>query len=651
MSNPFYNSFLGLLLLTITACGTFLPTPVEDNVASTYVQEAIIALEELDANSPIDRWEAFFTQRGARTFWERLQQEERATLATCTDIYKREREKGWIIQLISDDFLSRPPQTTHWLAFNFSFTELSYPSTRIDLEEQANEVAAGIIRYLVCYQVPVKSLTFRSNLLQGSWLTLISPEIGLLSTLEEFILSDNGLVEIPAEIFNIPNLKKLYLNRNQLTTIPLVSCEFSSLRILNLACNQLSTIPPAIRELISLQVLDLRSNQIREISPEISNLTNLVALNLNNNSLTTIPSNLFKLTSLKGLSLRGNQLTEVSPEIVKLSNLKGINLANNQLSAISSELGKLRELEILLLWENHITTISPETVNLNKLKHLHLGVNSISEAPPEIFNLSSLIELDLDLNESIEKISPEIAKLTNLTRLNLSGNQLTELPSAIGELTGLNNLDLSRNQLTELPFAIREVTSLSNLDISYNQLTKLPVSIFPILNRLQSCSLWPNPWIDPSVAFSCLEKLDDEEINKLICQQPAHSLLTLCIECIESHRDNLKVLDDKLPSELSHVRRFKLLKEVYVWNAGKNILCFKEIATIVRPMTIGFYLDYLPSTPQFLNIFVPNLENITLYKIKEKSNFSEMDLPRINFSGMDIPFFWHGGFPPFLDSL
>ncbi|MDP6550554.1 MAG: leucine-rich repeat domain-containing protein [Dehalococcoidia bacterium] len=38
-----------------------------------------------------------------------------------------------------------------------------------------------------------------------------------------------------------------------------------------------------------------------------------------------------------------------------------------------------------------------------------------------------------------------------MTRLFLTGNQLTALPPEIGNLTGLTDLDLDGNQLTALP--------------------------------------------------------------------------------------------------------------------------------------------------------------------------------------------------------
>lgn len=64
-----------------------------------------------------------------------------------------------------------------------------------------------------------------------------------------------------------------------------------------------------------------------------------------------------------------------------------------------------------------------------------------------------------------------LAGLTNLTSLNLGGNQLTGLTLPVG-LTSLNSLYLGNNHLTN--FAVLSgLTSLTTLDLDFNQLTSV----------------------------------------------------------------------------------------------------------------------------------------------------------------------------------
>jgi internalin A len=81
----------------------------------------------------------------------------------------------------------------------------------------------------------------------------------------------------------------------------------------------------------------------------------------------------------------------------------------------------------------------------------------------------------LDLSEQNLTALPEaIGRLARLQGLSLSGNQLTALPEAIGQLARLQELDLSGNQLTAVPEAIGQLAQLKRLNLAGNQLTALP---------------------------------------------------------------------------------------------------------------------------------------------------------------------------------
>ncbi len=60
-------------------------------------------------------------------------------------------------------------------------------------------------------------------------------------------------------------------------------------------------------------------------------------------------------------------------------------------------------------------------------------------------------------------------------RLDLSANQLKELPTSLGNLAQLETLWLSDNQLKELPASLGNLAQLEDLDLAANQLKELPV--------------------------------------------------------------------------------------------------------------------------------------------------------------------------------
>ena len=71
----------------------------------------------------------------------------------------------------------------------------------------------------------------------------------------------------------------------------------------------------------------------------------------------------------------------------------------------------------------------------------------------------------------------EEAARTGQTELDLSGNQLSQLPVEITKLTKLTKLDLSDNQLSELPSEITKLTNLTTLELSGNPLKTPPSEI------------------------------------------------------------------------------------------------------------------------------------------------------------------------------
>ena len=87
---------------------------------------------------------------------------------------------------------------------------------------------------------------------------------------------------------------------------------------------------------------------------------------------------------------------------------------------------------------------------------------------------SANVLLALYLIEGVPDLKEE---LLVLEELDLSNQQLTNLPVMLFECHGLKELNLSKNQLTELAPEIKQLKKLKKLDLSHNQLKKLPNEI------------------------------------------------------------------------------------------------------------------------------------------------------------------------------
>jgi internalin A len=79
----------------------------------------------------------------------------------------------------------------------------------------------------------------------------------------------------------------------------------------------------------------------------------------------------------------------------------------------------------------------------------------------------------------------------------VGSNQLTRLPTTIGDLTRLRWLRVNGNRLAELPDTIGNLVNLSELDANDNQLTQLPRGLANLLGHDLKLSVEQNPMADP----------------------------------------------------------------------------------------------------------------------------------------------------------
>ena len=116
------------------------------------------------------------------------------------------------------------------------------------------------------------------------------------------------------------------------------------------------------------------------------------------------------------------------------------------------------------------------------------------EMPPQLARLTGLEWLDLSGNQLTGPIPPQLAQLTNLRSLDLHNNQLTgSIPPELGLLAGLVHLRLNGNQLTgSIPSELGRLTNLHDLAMADNQLTGAIPSELSRLANLRHLSLLPN---------------------------------------------------------------------------------------------------------------------------------------------------------------
>jgi hypothetical protein len=247
----------------------------------------------------------------------------------------------------------------------------------------------------------------------------------------------------------------------------------------------------------NILAIDLSGKKLQNIPINIFNNSQLLILNIANNKLETLPKEINGLKNLTHLYINGNQLISIPNELWDLINLRNLDFHNSY---------KVKNNEILAS-QNKIQTISPKIGQLRKLQKLNFSSVDIAQIPNELLGLTNLTYLDLGGNQ-LTMLSDAVGNLENLKHLDLSSNQLIHLPTQLGMLINLTFLDLSDNQLEELPYSIDNLSSLTYLDLSDNQLD-LTDDIIEIVRKMRNLT-----YLD--VSGNDLPFEDYKELRKLL---------------------------------------------------------------------------------------------------------------------------------------
>ena len=107
----------------------------------------------------------------------------------------------------------------------------------------------------------------------------------------------------------------------------------------------------------------------------------------------------------------------------------------------------------------------PEPVQKNQSKTLDLSGQNLTQVPGSVLGRTDIEVLDLSHNNLDGALPAEIRNMRNLRTLDLSDNNFTGVPAEVGQLTNLEVLDLSNNPITGLPHEIGNLKNLRVLDL------------------------------------------------------------------------------------------------------------------------------------------------------------------------------------------
>ncbi|CAI2308169.1 unnamed protein product [Caenorhabditis sp. 36 PRJEB53466] len=338
-----------------------------------------------------------------------------------------------------------------------------------------------------------------------------------LARLEKFSLTESYNVELPRRLLcSLPHLQVLNLSTNALPTLRREeSCVAQQLLIVDVSRNQLSSIEQFLRGVPAIRQISVAHNAISQL--ELSSATPfLQQLDAESNQIADLKS---LPETVVHVNLAGNRLERVPEAVLALPNLVALNISHNSLESGNSSILASTELEMLDVSFNQLDTLPSEWLEKceKRLAHLHLEHNRIEQLLVGSFsNATNLQTLDLSsnrlrvfgddvlpvnskignlrlANNSLETIEPNSLEGLKLDILDLSNNQLTEVPAAIGKVEQLKKVDLSHNNIAKLyQYVFNKIKQLHTVDLSSNQLLSIGPYIFSDSSELHTLDVSSN---------------------------------------------------------------------------------------------------------------------------------------------------------------
>ncbi|XP_067930875.1 leucine-rich repeat protein soc-2-like [Watersipora subatra] len=413
----------------------------------------------------------------------------------------------------------------------------------------------------------LRLLKITDSTLERGPLQLVPEVVTKLTSLEELDLSSNQINQLPDGLDKLQRLKILKIRGSSywpcsLRSVPEVVTKLTSLEELDLSYNQIEQLPDRLDKLQRLKILKIRGSSywpcsLRSVPEVVTKLTSLEELDLSYNQIDQLPDRLDKLQRLKILKIRGSSywpcsLRSVSEVVTKLTSLEELDLSYNQIEQLPDRLDKLQRLKILKIrgssyWPCSLRSVSEVVTKLTSLEELDLSYNQIEQLPDRLDKLQRLKILKIRGSSywpcSLRSVPEVVTKLTSLEELDLSYNQIEQLPDRLDKLQRLKILKIRGSSywpcsLRSVPEVVTKLTSLEELDLSYNQIEQLPDRLDKLqrlkILKIRGSSYWP-----------CSLRSVPEVVTKLTSLEE----LDLSYNQIE-----------QLPDRLDKLQRLKILK-------------------------------------------------------------------------------------------
>lgn len=298
------------------------------------------------------------------------------------------------------------------------------------IEELEVEKLAGL--------AAISLLELRDNKIKG-----VPEQITLLSTLTRLDLTNNDIATLPASLSLLPNLKMLLLEGNPLRGIRRDLLTKGTSELLKYLRGRIKEEPEKADEVPTAMTLPSQARV------NVHNIKTLKVLEFSEKQADSIPDDLFDAAAddaVTTVNFSKNQLTTLPPRLVELqSSVSEVNLGFNRLSCCSPDICKLLQLTHIDLRNNQLSDLPSGMENLTKLRSVILSYNRFKSFPDVLYQIVSL-ETVLLSNNQVGTVDPgRLVRMVHLSTLDLSNNDLLNIPPELGLCTSLRSLTLGGN--------------------------------------------------------------------------------------------------------------------------------------------------------------------------------------------------------------
>ncbi|ELP88876.1 leucine-rich repeat containing protein, putative [Entamoeba invadens IP1] len=169
-------------------------------------------------------------------------------------------------------------------------------------------------------------------------------------------------------------------------------------------------------------------------------------------------------------------MSKTAPSLTNVSLVKkNIKAVKNIPKEFTSNAGKILSLDI-----------SSNEMTFSSLTQLNVSSNNLTEVPPILVEIQSLKSL-IFANNKILVIPEFLTRLSNIEELDFTNNKLNEVPLYIDSFHKLRTLNVSYNTIDRLPKALVNITTLKNFNISGNLFDAFPTPIQQMFTLSSLC--------------------------------------------------------------------------------------------------------------------------------------------------------------------